>query len=107
METYIGVDYHLAYSYITVMDEMGRICARGRVANAREAVSQFLSRARQGGRSAAVMEATRNWTVMYDLLEELVGEVHLAHPLKVKAIAEARIKTDKSTTLHLRSLLET
>lgn len=33
--------------------------------------------------------------MMYDLLEELVGEVHLAHPLKVKAIAEARIKTDK------------
>jgi hypothetical protein len=32
---------------------------------------------------------------MYDWLEELVDEVHLAHPLKVKAIAEAKIKTDK------------
>jgi transposase len=51
------------------------------------------------------MEATRNWTVMYDLLEELVGEVHLAHPLKVKAIAEARIKTDKIDSEVLAHLL--
>ena len=42
---------------------------------------------------------------MHDWLEELVGETHLAHPSKasplrakarrVKAIAKARIKTDK------------
>jgi len=39
--------------------------------------------------------STRNWTVMFDWLDELVDEVVLAHPLKVKAIAEAKIKTDK------------
>jgi hypothetical protein len=40
---------------------------------------------------AAVLEASRNWTVMYDLLEELVREVHLAHPLKVKAIQDGQV----------------
>jgi transposase len=105
MESYIGVDYHLSYSYMTVIDQTGRVCARGRVANDREAVEQFLNRSRNGGRRAAVMEATRHWTVMYDLLEELVGEVHLAHPLKVKAIAEARIKTDKIDSEVLAHLL--
>lgn len=95
MRTYIGVDYHRGFSYMTAMDEKGKVCARGRVANDREAVTRFLRRVDQGGRSAAVLEAIRNCTVMYDLLEDLVGEVHLAHTLKVKAIAEARIKTDK------------
>jgi transposase len=42
---------------------------------------------------------------MHDWLEELVGEVHLAHPLKVKAIAEAKIKTDKIDARVLAHLL--
>jgi transposase len=51
------------------------------------------------------MEATRNWTVMFDWLDELVDEVVLAHPLKVKAIAEAKIKTDKIDATILAHLL--
>ncbi len=42
---------------------------------------------------------------MYDWLEEEVGVVKLAHPLKVKAIAEARIKTDKIDAKVLAHLL--
>lgn len=41
------------------------------------------------------MEATRNWIVMYDWLDYICDDVVLAHPLKVKAIADAKIKTDK------------
>lgn len=95
MRMYIGVDYHRKYSYMTVMDEKGKIVDQGQVANNAEAVKLFLQRAGVNGGSSAVMEATRNWTVMHDWLEELVDEVHLAHPLKVKAIAEAKIKTDR------------
>ena len=43
----------------------------------------------------AVLEAGRSSYVMADLLRELGGEVKLAHALQVKAIAQARIKTDK------------
>jgi hypothetical protein len=42
---------------------------------------------------------------MYDLLEEELDEVKLAHPYKVKAIAEARIKTDKIDSKILAHLL--
>ena len=52
-----------------------------------------------------MIEATRNWTVMFDWLDELVDEVVLAHPLKVKAIAEAKIKTDKIDASILSHLL--
>lgn len=105
MATYIGVEYHLAYSYMTVMDEAGEIRARGRVTNDRGAITELLRQAGGAGPRSAVLEASRNWTVMYDLLEELVEEVHLAHPLKVKAIAEARIKTDKIDSEVLAHLL--
>jgi len=105
VRTYIGVDYHLKYSYMTVMDEQGKIIDQRQVANNAEAVKLFLNRAGVNGESAAVMEATRNWTVMHDWLEELVDEVHLVHPLKVKAIAEAKIKTDKIDAKILAHLL--
>lgn len=105
MQTYIGVDYHRGYSYMTAMDEKGKIYKQGRVANQLEAVKEFINQASANGNSAAVLEATRNWTVMHDWLEELVEEVHLAHPLKVKAIAEARIKTDKIDARVLAHLL--
>ena len=105
MKTYIGVDYHRKFSYMTAMDGSGRICRQGRVANQLAAVREFIDQSGADGDSAAVLEASRNWTVMHDWLEELVGEVHLAHPLKVKAIAEAKIKTDKIDSKVLAHLL--
>ena len=105
MQKYIGVDYHKGYSYMTVMDESGKICGQGQVSNHPEAIRGFLARCGVNGNSAAVLEASRNWTVMHDWLEEMVGEVHLAHPLKVKAIAEAKVKTDKIDARVLAHLL--
>ncbi|MCL0041360.1 IS110 family transposase [Dehalococcoidia bacterium] len=104
-ERYIGVDHHRKQSYISVMDKQGNRIKEGLVANQKDKVATFLSQAQCDGDSAAVLEAGRNWPVMYDWLEELVGEVHLAHPLKVKAIAEAKIKTDKIDARVLAHLL--
>ena len=42
-----------------------------------------------------MLEATRNWPFMYDLLAEHVARVELAHPKEVKAIANAAVKTDQ------------
>ncbi|MBW8010011.1 MAG: IS110 family transposase [Chloroflexi bacterium] len=43
----------------------------------------------------AVLEATRNWPFMYDLLTNHVARVELAHPKEVKTIASAAVKTDR------------
>lgn len=99
----IGVDFHKAYSHMTVLDGQGRVLKAGRVPNTADAVRAFVAPYRQGGE--AVVEATRNWTVMYDLLETELEAVHLAHPLKVRAIAEARIKTDRIDSRILAHLL--
>jgi transposase len=92
---HIGVDHHKRYSYITVMDDRGKIIKEGRISNSKECLKKFLNNPHGCQDSQAVLEAGLNWTVMYDWLEEETGEVKLAHPLKVKAIAEAKIKTDK------------
>jgi transposase len=87
------------------MDEKGKIVKEGKIANSREALQGFLTPEVREEESQAVLEAGRNWTVMYDWLEEEVAVVKLAHPLKVKAIAEAKIKTDKIDAKILAHLL--
>jgi len=104
MQYYVGVDNHKKFSYLSVMDEKGVVVKEGRVVNTREAVNKFLGKEYTKDTSA-VLEAGRNWTVMYDWLEEELDEVKLAHPLKVKAIAEAKIKTDKIDAKTLAHLL--
>jgi transposase len=96
------VDYHKRYSYIVVKDEQGRREQKGIVNNTREEFGKFLEPYRPG---KAVLEATRNWGLIYDWLEEILDDVALAHPLKVRAIAEARIKTDKISADILCDLL--
>jgi transposase len=104
MKTFFGVDYHKAFSYGTIMNEAGDILKQGRFSNHPEAVARFLA-PHKGPACSAVLEATRNWCVMHDWLEELTGHVTLAHPLKVKAIAEAKVKTDKIDSTILAHLL--
>jgi len=99
---YIGVDYHKRYSYMVVKDRDGNVERRGTVNNSRGEFWQFLEPYQQG---KAVLEATRNWGLIYDWLEEILDDVALAHPLKVRAIAEARIKTDKISADILCDLL--
>lgn len=99
---YIGVDYHKRYSYVVVKDSEGKVERRGTVNNTREEFLEFLQPYRSG---KAVLEATRNWGLIYDWLEGILDDVALAHPLKVRAIAEARIKTDKISADILCDLL--
>jgi len=53
----------------------------------------------------AVLESCWNWAKTYELIKDLVEEVTLAHPLKVKAIASAKIKTDAIDSRMLTELL--
>lgn len=54
---------------------------------------------------AVVLEASSNAWVLYDQLEPLVGQVTVAHPLAVKLISAARVKTDARDTIKLARLL--
>jgi transposase len=87
---------------MTVLDEDGRERKKGRVANLKRHVERFLEDCRP---FTAVLEAGRSSYVMADLLRELGGEVKIANAVQVKAIAHARIKTDKQDSRTLAHLL--
>jgi hypothetical protein len=89
---FVGVDAHKAMSQITVMSEAGAILKRQRIPTSREGVQTALGRYQEPLR--AVLEASYCWDPMHDWLKEVAEGVVLVHPMTVRAIAEARIKTD-------------
>lgn len=88
---YLGVDLHRRRSYVVLMDNQGKLIDQRRLPN--DAMPDYVAQLPKS--TFAVLEATGNWSYMYDVLEEGADEVVLAHPKRVKAIAAARIKTDK------------
>ena len=85
------------------MDAAGTILKRQRIPSSSEGFGAALSEYREPMK--AVLEASYNWGPIYDWLDELVDDVVLAHPQKVRAIAEARIKTDAIDSATLAHLL--
>jgi transposase len=100
---FVGVDGHKSTSQITVMDAAGKILKRQRILSTREQFRESLAEFTEPMK--AVVEASYCWGPMYDWLDDLTEEVVLAHPSKVRAIAEARIKTDKIDSEILAHLL--
>jgi transposase len=60
-----------------------------------------------GGELRVALEATYGWEWLADLLESEGHELHLSHPLRTKAIAAARVKTDAVDASTLAHLLRT
>lgn len=101
---FIGVDHHKQMSMMTVVDEDGGELRTERVSNRRRSVERFVAGFQP---FRAVVESGRGTYVMVDLLRELGGEIKIANPLQVKAIAHAQIKTDKRDSRMLAHLLRT
>lgn len=103
---YIGVDLHKQYFVTTVMNEHGDVLNKHRVSTDRESIRKYFNKIASGDCPTKVaMEACYNWSYMYDQIEGLVDEIQLAHPLKTRLIAEARIKTDSIDSEILAHLL--
>jgi transposase len=57
-------------------------------------VERFDPRAGEEDGTHVALEATYGWEWLAELLEDAGFDVHLAHPLRTRAIAAARVKTD-------------
>lgn len=100
---YVGIDYHTKFAVATRMQKDGRVISQDKVMNNREDIQQYLSLLPQN--SKIVLEATNNWYAFMEWSHDLPLDVKLAHPLKLKAIATARIKTDSVDSKILADLL--
>lgn len=95
----LGLDVHKVRAQYCLMDTTGQIL--GEVNVPTEAVAGLVP----GADCAVVLEATGIWHAAYDALCATGAQVKLAHPSHVKAIASARVKTDKIDARILAHLL--
>jgi transposase len=102
---YVGIDLHRKRSQIAALDEQGAELLSRRVANDPEALKAIL--AELGDELQVALEATYGWEWLAELLEAEGHELHLSHPLRTKAIAAARVKTDAVDARTLAHLLRT
>ncbi len=100
---YGGVDLHKRYSYVARTSDEGEILAQERAEHNPKELEAFVGSLDRDDRIA--VEATGNWYYFYELLEEKAPNISLAHPLKTRVIAEARVKTDKIDSTILAHLL--
>ncbi len=100
---YPGIDHHNRYSQVAVVDEKGAVRSNGKIAKEKKAFALLKEYYKEPCR--AVIEAGRNWGIIYDLLEELDIKTVVAHPLKIRAIADAKIKSDSIDAKTLAHLL--
>ena len=104
MLRFVGCDVHKRTAVFTILLEDGTLFATYTVPVTREALTAFAER-QLTGEDRLAMEATTNTWAVAGVLRPLVKEIVIGNPLKVRAIAEAKIKTDKVDSRVLAELL--
>jgi transposase len=99
----VGMDLHRRRSVLVRMTEDGRKLETVRITNSPAALRAVIARAGENPR--VVVEATYGWYWAVDVLEAAGAEVHLAHPLGVKAYTYRRVKNDERDAADLADLL--
>lgn len=103
---FIGMDLHKNTSTFVVKDQKGKVMRSAKVLTDKNDVSRLIKSVKgENHELSLALEPVSQWCYYADLLEELGVDVHLAHPMNVKAIASARIKTDKIDAGVLADLL--
>jgi transposase len=100
---YVGIDFHKNYSFITEMNEAGVVKRQIKLSNNRNTLTDYVDKLPSHTKIA--IEATCNWYYFYELVEDHDLDISLAHPLKTKAIASARLMNDKVSSETLAHLL--
>jgi transposase len=107
MPIYVGIDVHKKFCQAALMDENGSVLRELRFDNTLEGASSLVNLAKSiDPHVRAVVEPSANyWIRVYDKLEDEGVEIKLSNPLRTKAIAETRIKTDRLDAKTLAYLL--
>jgi transposase len=100
---YLALDIHKHYSIVAGVNFEGEVVLEPvRVEHAD--LESWLKKHIQPS-DYVVIESTTNAWFVYDLLEPLAEKVLVANPIKIKQIAQARVKTDIRDTLILARML--
>jgi len=100
---YTGIDLHKFTSYLTTVDSSGAIVKQENLKNVAHNFIQYFSSI--PGEHQTTVESTMTWYWLNDLLTSIKIPLVLAHAKYVKAIAYAKVKTDKVDSHTLAQLL--
>jgi transposase len=103
MESFVGIDLHKRVSQLVALRER-KPASQLRFPNNRATVQKVLKKLPP--QSKIALEATGSWWWFVDLAQKSGHEVIMSHPKQTKAIASARLKSDKVDALMLAKLLK-
>ena len=99
----IGLDLGRHSGEAALIDERGRTTSLGRLEVRRDALEAFA--ATLGPSDRVVLEASTNTWAIADILAARAGRVVVSNPLRTRAIAQAKVKTDEIDARTLAELL--
>jgi transposase len=100
---YTGIDAHKDNCFLTTINDAGVVIKRVRLRNEPALILDYFHKLPEPHQ--AVVESTASWYWLSDLLEANGIELVLAHAKYIKAIAYAKVKTDKVDSHTLAQLL--
>jgi transposase len=101
---FVGLDLHKHTLEVCILDATGKILARHSVLCGRKTLEAFARKYLEPTDKLAVEATTNTWAVA-DILRPFVAAVVVGNPLQIKAIAQAKVKTDKIDAEVLANLL--
>ena len=101
---YVGLDIHKDVVEYCILDASGKKLDGGRIVCEHSVLINFAKKV-LCKRDQLAMEATTNTWSIVDIFEPYVAKIVVGNPLKTKAIAEAKVKTDKIDAMILAQLL--
>ncbi len=101
---YVGLDVHKRLVEACFVDQAGEVLLRRRFPLNRDTLELFASGTLRPTDQVA-LEATTNCWAVADVLRPCVARVVVSNPLATKAIAQAKVKTDKVDAYVLAQLL--
>lgn len=100
---YVGLDVHKSYCYYAMVDSRGSEVKKDRFRTRSEELERFADDLPEGSKVA--IESSASGIFVYEKLDDLGIEVHLAHPTMVRPFAKQHVKTDKVDATVLAQLL--
>jgi transposase len=104
MVRYVGLDVHKRVVEACIVDQSGKVLHRERFALNRRTLELFATKVLRPTDHVA-FEATTNCWAVADVLRPHVAKLVVSNPLATKAIAQAKVKTDKVDAHVLAQLL--
>jgi transposase len=101
---FVGLDLHKRTIEVCILDATGKVLARHSILCERKVLEAFARNHLEITDRLAVEATTNTWAVAA-ILHPFVAAVVVGNPLQIKAIAQAKVKTDKIDAEVLANLL--